>query len=263
MQYVQPSNHLPFILKPATEIVKEAIWSLNATNSGIETYPISSYLLHSLFLKLTGAQEQKLKCICWELACRDYEYRFERFERNRYSECSDYDDKNMVYKDILNAIKKHDDSFLITDDIKNNILNVWKDSTRQLFEHSVLCHNFKRKYDEYKELIIDVDKEWIMNNNQLFTKEDNISRAARIKTFNLGLQGLFKKYIYVERNRCAHNTRSYQHNLPSIKELVSPEHKLQNYFLFMSIIILLDEIYKKLFETYLEKQGYFSHTHDY
>lgn len=263
MQYVQPSNHLPFILKPATEIVKEAIWSLNATNSGIETYPISSYLLHSLFLKLTGAQEQKLKCICWELACRDYEYRFERFERNRYSECSDYDDKNMVYKDILNAIKKHDDSFLITDDIKNNILNVWKDSTRQLFEHSVLCHNFKRKYDEYKELIIDVDKEWIMNNNQLFTKEDNISRAARIKTFNLGLQGLFKKYIYVERNRCAHNTRSYQHNLPSIKELVSPEHKLQNYFLFMSVIILLDEIYKKLFETYLEKQGYFSHTHDY
>lgn len=263
MQYVQPSNHLPFILKPATEIVKEAIWSLNATNSGIETYPISSYLLHSLFLKLTGAQEQKLKCICWELACRDYEYRFERFERNRYSECSDYDDKNMVYKDILNAIKKHDDSFLITDDIKNNILNVWKDSTRQLFEHSVLCHNFKRKYDEYKELIIDVDKEWIMNNNQLFTKEDNISRAARIKTFNLGLQGLFKKYIYVERNRCAHNTRSYQHNLPSIKELVSPEHKLQNYFLFMSVIILLDEIYKTLFETYLEKQGYFSHTHDY
>ena len=169
----------------------------------------------------------------------------------------------MVYKDILNAIKKHDDSFLITDDIKNNILNVWKNTTRQLFDHSVLCHNFKRKYDEYKELVIDVDKEWIMNNNQLFTKEDNISRAARIKTFNLGLQGLFKKYIYVERNRCAHNTRSYQHNLPSIKELVSPEHKLQNYFLFMSVIILLDEIYKKLFETYLEKQGYFSHTHDY
>lgn len=263
MQYIQTNNHIPFILRPATEIVKEAIWSLNATNGGIETYPISSYLLHSLFLKLTGAQEQKLKCICWEIACRDYEYRYDRFERNRYSECSDYDDKNMVYKDILNAIKKHDDSFLITDDIKNNILNVWKDSTRQLFEHSVLCHNFKRKYDEYKEFIINVNKEWIMNNNQLFTKEDNISRAARINTFNLGLQGLFKKYIYVERNRCAHNTRSYQHNLPSIKEMVSPEYKLQNYFLFMSVIILLDEIYKKLFETYLEKQGYFSHTHDY
>ena len=170
MQYIQTNNHIPFILRPATEIVKEAIWSLNATNGGIETYPISSYLLHSLFLKLTGAQEQKLKCICWEIACRDYEYRYDRFERNRYSECSGYDDKNMVYNDILNAIKKHDNSFLITDDIKNNILHVWKTSTRELFGNGVLYHNFKRKYDEYKELITDVDKKWIMNNKQLLTK---------------------------------------------------------------------------------------------
>ena len=254
MQYIQTNNHIPFILRPATEIVKEAIWSLNATNGGIETYPISSYLLHSLFLKLTGAQEQKLKCICWEIACRDYEYRYDRFERNRYSECSGYDDKNMVYNDILNAIKKHDNSFLITDDIKNNILHVWKTSTRELFGNGVLYHNFKRKYDEYKELITDVDKKWIMNNKQLHTNEDNISPEARRKTFNLALQGLFKKHVFVERNRCAHNTRSYQHNLPSIKEMVSPEHKLQNYFLFMSIIILLDEIYRKLFETYLGTQ---------
>jgi hypothetical protein len=254
MQYIQTNNHIPFILRPATEIVKEAIWSLNATNGGIETYPISSYLLHSLFLKLTGAQEQKLKCICWEIACRDYEYRYDRFERNRYSECSGYDDKNMVYNDILNAIKKHDNSFLITDDIKNNILHVWKTSTRELFGNGVLYHNFKRKYDEYKELITDVDKKWIMNNKQLLTNEDNISPEARRKTFNLALQGLFKKHVFVERNRCAHNTRSYQHNLPSIKEMVSSEHKLQNYFLFMSIIILLDEIYRKLFETYLGTQ---------
>ena len=160
----------------------------------------------------------------------------------------------MVYNDILNAIKKHDNSFLITDDIKNNILHVWKTSTRERFENGVLFHNFKRKYDEYKELITDVDKEWIMNNTQLLTSEKNISSAARINTFNLALQGLFKKYVFVERNRCAHNTRSYQHNLPSIKEMVSPEHKLQNYFLFMSIIILLDEIYRKLFETYLGTQ---------
>ena len=31
------------------------------------------------------------------------------------------------------------------------------------------------------------------------------------------------------------------------------EYKLQNYFLFMSIILLLDSIYVKLFEIYLEK----------
>ena len=114
MSYIQPTNHIQFILRPETAIIKEAFRSLDATNGGIETYPISDYLLHSLFLRLTGAQEQKLKCICWEMACRDYEYRYERYERKPYGECSSYDDKCMVYNDLLNEIKKLDETFDIT-----------------------------------------------------------------------------------------------------------------------------------------------------
>ena len=106
MSYIQLTNHIQFILRSETAIIKEAFRSLDATNGGIETYPISDYLLHSLFLRLTGAQEQKLKCICWEMACRDYEYRYERYERKPYGECSSYDDKCMVYNDLLNEIKK-------------------------------------------------------------------------------------------------------------------------------------------------------------
>lgn len=59
MSYIQPTNHIQFILRPETAIIKEAFRSLDATNGGIETYPISDYLLHSLFLRLTGAQEQE------------------------------------------------------------------------------------------------------------------------------------------------------------------------------------------------------------
>ena len=121
MPYNAPQSHIPFILKPATDIVKEAVGTLNATGGGIETYPVCGYLLHSLFLKLTGAQEQKLKCICWEMACRDYEYRYERFEKNRYKECSDYSDKCMVYKDLLEEIRKHDELFDVDDDFKEEI----------------------------------------------------------------------------------------------------------------------------------------------
>ena len=99
-----------------------------------------------------------------------------------------------------------------------------------------------------------------MNDTQLFTNKANISDDEIKNTFNLTLQDLFTKYVYTERNRCAHNTRSYQHNLPSIKELVSPEYKFKNYFLFISIMVLLDEIYRELFKTYLRKQGYSSHT---
>ena len=119
MSYIQPTNHIQFILRPETAIIKEAFRSLDATNGGIETYPISDYLLHSLFLRLTGAQEQKLKCICCEMACRDYEYRYERYERKPYGECSSYDDKCMVYNDLLNEIKKLDETFDITDAIRD------------------------------------------------------------------------------------------------------------------------------------------------
>ena len=255
MSYSQPHSHIPFILKPATDIVKEAVWSLNATSGGIETYPLCGYLLHSMFLKLTGAQEQKLKCICWEMACRDFEYRYERLERNRYSECSDYNDKNLVYKDLLNEIRKQDEGFVIDDALKDAILRDWRTSTERLFDSSLLSTCFKHQYEDYKTLVASVGRGWIMRDTQLFANKDNLTAPERAATCGLALYEIFDKYVYKERNRCAHNTRSYQHNLPSLKGMMAEDYKLQNYFLFMSVILLLDKIYVKLFEIYLEKQN--------
>ncbi len=253
MPYIQPNNHIQFILKPAITIAKEAIWSLNATKGGIETYPISGYLLHSLFLRLTGAQEQKLKCICWELACRDYEYRYKRYERDPYSECSDYKDKCMVYNDLMDEIKKFDDAFSTTDALKDDILSEWRISIQQLFDNSLLARNFQRDYNESKFLTAQVQKDWIMDKTQLFVKKDNIPTIDRSATCGLALCEIFTKYVYAERNRCAHNTRSYQYNIPLLKEMMASDIKLQNYFLYISIILLLDNIYVKLFSIYLEK----------
>lgn len=252
----QHHNHIPFILRPEFEIAKEAIWSLNATSGGIEVFPISGYLLHSLFLKLTGAQEQKLKCICWEMACRDYEYRYERFERNRYKECSDYKDKNMVYNDLIDAIKKQDQTFAVTDAIKDDILQTWRTTTQALYEKSQLANSFRKRYNEYKSLEASVNRDWIMDGKQLFKKRDSIAAAEMTATCGMALFELFNNYVYMERNRCAHNTRSYQHNLPSLKMMLADDYKLQNYFLYMSIMLLLDTIYVKLFEIYLEKNNY-------
>ena len=92
-----------------------------------------------------------------------------------------------------------------------------------------------------------------MQGTQLFLNKNNIKADKRTSTCGVSLLDLFKEYVYKERNRCAHNTRSYQHNLPSIREMMSQGYKLQNYFLYMSIIILLDKIYIKLFEVYLSK----------
>lgn len=253
MSYAQPLSHIPFILKPEADLVKEAVCALNATTGGIEAYPICGYILHSLFLKLTGAQEQKLKCICWEMACRDYDYRYERFERNRYSECSDYNDKCMVYNDILEEIRKRDDAFVVDNALKNQILNVWRTTIQQLFDNSLLVKNFRNSYDECVSMMAGVNDKWIMSDTQLLTKKNNLTPAETQATCGLALNEIFIKYVYRERNRCAHNTRSYQHNLPSLKAMMSVDYKLQNYFLYMSVMLLLDTIYVKLFESYLEK----------
>lgn len=253
MPYAQPLSHIPFILKPEADLVKEAMWSLNATSGGIEAYPICGYILHSLFLKLTGAQEQKLKCICWEMASRDYDYRYERFERNRYSECSDYKDKCMIYNDLLDEIKKYDETFVVDSALKNQILNDWRISTRQLFEGSLLEKNFKCSYDDYVAMVSGVNEKWIMKDTQLLTNQSNLLATEKLATCGLALNEIFVKYVYRERNRCAHNTRSYQHNLPSLKAMTAEDYKLQNYFMYMSVILLLDTIYVKLFKIYLDK----------
>ena len=68
-------NHKNFILSSISDVLNDAVSASAGVNSGIETYPLCDYIMQSVFLKMTGFQEQKMKCICWELATNDYEYR--------------------------------------------------------------------------------------------------------------------------------------------------------------------------------------------
>ena len=78
---------------------------------------------------------------------------------------------NVWYNDLLNEIKKLDESFTVTDAIKDGILDDWKVSIQRVFENSLLAQNFKKSYGEYKVLVANVRKSWIMNKKQLFTKK--------------------------------------------------------------------------------------------
>ena len=103
-------NHNNFILSPLSRILED-LTIATAGIYGIETYPLCEYLMQSSFLRMTGAQEQKMKCICWELATNDYEYRYERFRKNPVGECSSYKEKTIVYKDLIGQIQKFDENF--------------------------------------------------------------------------------------------------------------------------------------------------------
>ena len=56
-------KHSEFILTPIDEILSEAGTAIGNQPRGIENYPLKEYFLQSVFLRLTGAQEQKCKCI--------------------------------------------------------------------------------------------------------------------------------------------------------------------------------------------------------
>ena len=104
------SQHSEFILTPLIRILKDGIAACRAIGSGIDSYPMGEYLMQSLFLKMTGAQEQKMKCICWELATLDYDYRYE-FLNKKYGECSTYSSKNNIFNDLIEIIRKENPSF--------------------------------------------------------------------------------------------------------------------------------------------------------
>lgn len=99
--------HSDFILAPILDVFTDGVNACKGVGDGIETQPLSEYVLSSLFLKATGAQEQKLKCICWEIATHDYDFRYQ-FMRGDFQlgEYSDYKSKNKIYNFLIRQIIK-------------------------------------------------------------------------------------------------------------------------------------------------------------
>lgn len=263
------SKHYNFITTPIFNILKESVIACHGIGDGIETQTISEYILQTTFLKMTGASEQKLKCICWELATNDYEYRYQYLNKN-YGECSNYDSKNTIYKDLINAIIKLDTSLIkkagtggmfileliynqkadnFTKSIWNDIENLVEDSTFSLFDpkgFSYFCSSYKDFFKGKKFAILKENS----NNNDGFNSfllEDG------------ELKKHFESIVYRHRNRCAHNLTSYQENLPTLFTLSEKDYDYNNYFFRFSLLILIDKIFIRLYEKYidtLEKNAY-------
>lgn len=112
--------HTDFILTPLTEVLADGVHACTPMPVGIEKSALGEYFLQSLFLRMTGAQEQKMKCICWVMATNDYRYRYELLNVKQYGECSDYKDKRDIYRDMVAIIQGLDSKFMpvmVLDDI--------------------------------------------------------------------------------------------------------------------------------------------------
>lgn len=241
------SEHSEFILSPLIDLLRNGVSACRGIYDGIESFPLCEYVTQSLFLKLTGAQEQKLKCICWDLATVDYEYRYEFLNKKKYGECSDWDSKNYVYNDLIKAIQKVDNSFEPSQLFDAVFLTRLLDKSIQIYENSVLNIWLKRELYFYKANYANV-----ITIRQIAPSKQSDAKVYQL--FQSSLKDTFKEIVYKHRNRCAHNTLSYQMNKPDLNDLAKKDYEYNSYFFRYTIILLIDSIFMSLYNRYLSLQ---------
>lgn len=238
-------NHTEFILSPITGILKTIVSASAGIGSGIETYPLCDYVMQSVFLKMTGFQEQKMKCICWDLATNDYGYRYDRYTKRPLGECSSYDEKKVVYKDLIDQIKRHNHKFEVLNEIdKETVLLETHSEIENIFFRTNLSIWAQNNFNEF------VNNSTIIQLGHFIVYVDE-KKSNETKLFENNLKDIYEKFLYKHRNRCAHNTLSYQQNLPTLKTLVNEDYKYENYFIYFAILVLIDKVFIALYSKYL------------
>ena len=305
--------HTEFIQTPIRTILEQGINASRSLIFGIESFPMSEYYLQSLFLRMTGAAEQKMKCILWQMATDDYQYRNKYLNYQGLGECSTYSSKNTVFKDLVYQIiniKSDFDINSIWDDYVYDSAVVaqerskWESKERASRQKKIDTI-IKKRIDKGKPMTEDeIDKmsKGIMgmplnedNFNNHLSANKRRSRVAQIleevlllsintsfeawrnvdllnykehcqkkikgsdiatknkdgvNLLSGNLVKLYNDLVYLQRNRIAHNTASYQHNLPSLESLSSEEYYLHNYFFRFAIILIVDEVFMRLYKVY-------------
>lgn len=234
-------RHTNFILSPTTDILVDVVTASSAAGVGMSAFPLSEYVMQSTFLKMTGFSEQKLKCICWELATDDYEYRYD-FMKKSLGEFSDYKAKNTVYQDLIIQITKFS-NFNVADIGRNDIFNSTLSSIETVFDKTAVQSWTQEAFDEYHGMVAAYQPQHFAGDaNSLFVETPN----------PYPLRKIFIDYLYRHRNRCAHNLLSYQENLPAFKTLTDPNYRYNNYYLWFMMLTLMDNVYIALYKKYLQ-----------
>lgn len=244
--------HSKFILTPISSILLEAQASLKLQPMAMENIAISEYILQSIFLKMTGFQEQKCKCINWELATDDYEYRYNAYgNRGEYKigEGSHWDDKCKIFKGLQDQILKEGKAIeqeITKEEIKAALRDT-KKTIKNLYTNCPIMKGYNREYVIFESVCNQIGR------NCLHPELSDIFGNQQIEIVHnekLTLTEMYKDYIYRHRNRCAHNLLSYQENRPTMNAMSSLEMAMNNYFIRFLVIALIDDEMRLLYELY-------------
>lgn len=238
--------HSDFIRTPILDVFTDGVNACKGVGDGIETQPLSEYVLSSLFLKATGAQEQKLKCICWEIATHDYDFRYQ-FMRGDFQlgEYSDYKSKNKVCSYLQEQIMKlkKEEKYRIEEGTRELIIAQAIKDTVTLFENTNISLWVAKDFAMYKGSI--KNRLEVTQTLASYPKKKNY-----LSLFESALQKDYDEIVYRQRNRLAHNTTSYQRHLPALETLAEEEYSWHNYFYRYTLLVLIDLIIIHLYEEY-------------
>ena len=101
--------------------------------------------------------------------------------------------------------------------------------------------------------------QWEQHNYQNYIKNWKILANDQFALDNALMdkdwQDFYTNVVYKHRNRCAHNLSSFQNNLPTLKTLVGAESVYDNYYYRFSFLLLLDDIFMRLYKAYIKAIG--------
>lgn len=256
------SKHVAFIQTPLYGQLDD-VCGLLADNSGNMLSNMSAeYILYSTFLKMTGAQEQKLKCICWEVATDNYEFRY-KWQSGQFSpgECSRLEDKQKVLNMLYGLIYEKDKSFTISETDKADIVLHSMNHVEKFMQASMIRYTMDRTHQDefdlwkitfdaihnYSTCILTINGD----NLKLALKRDNCPTSFKSAVL-YGIDELYQ-FQYNHRNRCAHNTTSYQEtDMALFRNLGVVDLYKYNYLIFFTLLLMIDDITIRLFNKYLE-----------
>ena len=256
------SIHSEFIETPLMNLLEEGVNACCSLSNGVQLEPLKEYFLSSLFLRMTGAQEQKLKCLCWELATHDYEFRYEwlqgKSDKYKFGEMSRKEDKQKLYsvvkKKLLSTATSNNNkgaSQSNTYSSHNSIKEISGRVKACLRKSPVLATWLQQEIDYCSDdVLFPASSQGSTNGN---------ANACNYNDPNVLMGGALgndhKEVVYRHRNRCAHNLLSYQINLPDLDELKDKDYLRCNYVYRFIILIVIDEVFIKLYKDYKKTIG--------
>ena len=277
-------KHDEFIMTPISSVIRDAVTGSFGIGIGIETFPVSEYVMQSLFIKMTGFQEQKLKCIAWEIATNNFDYRKVLLEgKDQLGEYSNYQAKNTIYKRLIENIKLCDKNFEVEDSVdKKEILKNSLSEVKMKLKDTNLAQWSQKKFKYFTDTKITAEDQFMLketlfreppNSNKKPKEPNRISETAcekekksylaKLKEYNVKMTSyqnennynLKTKYeeLYLNRNRLAHNVKSYQKNLPSLNILRNENDGSRNYYIWFFILNLIDSVFIELYRVYVSK----------